>query len=617
MFSLFRDDVKRAILFLSISAASLAASFLGDATPFETAWLAILLCGVPIVKGAFVGLVTSFDVKADVLVSIALIASVATGEIFAAGEIAFIMAAGAFLEERTVAKARAGIERLARLNPVTARIVRNGEEALVPAGQVRAGDLLRVSPGETIAVDGVIIRGKSSVDQSVMTGESLPVDKAEGDEVWSGTVNLFGAFDMTARKVGEDSSLQRMIRLVESADAGKARIVGIADRWATWIVVAALSAAAVTWFATGDVLRAVTVLVVFCPCALVLATPTAIMAGIGNAAKRGVLVSQGDALERLAMVRRVAFDKTGTLTCGKPAVTGVESGDPDLNEDELIKLAASAESRSEHPLGKAVAAYYRQTRGEAPPLPEEFQVLAGRGIKAKTAGREIFAGNETLLAEYGLSLPQTLRRSAEEARAKGAAVIYVAGGDSVTGLITLSDTLRPDAAETVGEIHRAGADTILITGDSGRAAKRIAEIAGIGELISDCLPEAKLAAIREYERSGKLVCMVGDGVNDAPALKAAHVGVAMGGVGSDITVEAADIVLVGDDIRQIPHLLWLSKKVMRTINANIAASIILNFAAIALAIAGILNPVTGALVHNAGSIAVIINSSLLLGAKEK
>ena len=313
--------------------------------------MAILLCGLPIVLEAIIGLVTAFDIKADVLVSLALIASVCIGEDFAAGEVAFIMQLGGLLEELTVAKARAGIEKLVHLTPQTARVLKDGAERVIPAEQVQVGDVIRVLPGEGVPVDGVILSGQTSINQAVMTGESLPVDKTVGDEVSSGTVNQFGAFEMRATKVGEDSSIQRMIRLVQSADAGKAKIVGIADRWATWIVVIALSAAAVTWFVTGEIIRAVTILVVFCPCALVLATPTAIMAAIGNATKHGFLVREGDALERLARVKVIAFDKTGTLTYGTPEVVAVKSGSDAYSESELYRLAAAAERLSEHPLG--------------------------------------------------------------------------------------------------------------------------------------------------------------------------------------------------------------------------------------------------------------------------
>ena len=332
--------------------------------PFDIAWVSIILCGVPIILEAIIGLVTAFDIKADVLVSLALIASVCIGENFAAGEVAFIMQLGALLEDLTVAKARAGIEKLVHLTPQTARILRDGVEEVVPAESVKVGDILRVLPGESVPVDGMIVSGQTSINQAVMTGEPIPVDKTVGDEVSSGTLNQFGAFEMKATKVGEDSSIQRMIRLVQSADAGKAKIVGLADRWATWIVVIALTAAALTWLISGKIIRAVTILVVFCPCALVLATPTAIMAAIGNATKHGFLVREGDALERLAGVNKVAFDKTGTLTFGNPKVTAVYPAQPSVSEMELYRYTASAERLSEHPLGKAIVQCFREQSDE-------------------------------------------------------------------------------------------------------------------------------------------------------------------------------------------------------------------------------------------------------------
>ncbi|MBE6034745.1 MAG: cation-translocating P-type ATPase [Clostridiales bacterium] len=613
MISFLKDEEKRKVLFLMISLPALIVSFFDmGGLPVNLAWIAILLCGVPIIKEAVMGLLTEFDIKADVLVSIALVASIIIGEIFAAGEVAFIMTIGAYLEERTVNKARAGIEKLVHLTPTTARVLQEKEEAIIPANQVKQGDLLRVLAGETIAVDGMIIKGQTSIDQSVMTGESLPIDKGAGDEVYSGTVNQFGTFDMIAQKVGEDSSLQRMIRLVESADAGKAKIVGIADRWATWIVVIALIAAAATWFATDEIIRSVTILVVFCPCALVLATPTAIMAGIGNAAKYGILVREGDALERLSKVKKMAFDKTGTLTFGKPTVVKIQSYDPQLEEADLLELAAISELRSEHPLGKAIVSYYKQQKGGLPQQPSAFRLIAGRGVSAFYNSQEILAGNEALLKEQNIILPPELIQSAEASKTDGSTLIYLALNRKPLGFIALSDTLRPDTAETVDTIHQTGINTLLLTGDAAQAASHIAQIAGIQDIYADCLPENKLQAIEKYQQNGELICMVGDGINDAPALKTAHVGIAMGGIGSDIAIDAADIVLVGDDIKEIPHLLQLAQKTMKTININLTASMILNFAAIALAISGILNPVLGALVHNVGSVAVIINSSLLL-----
>ena len=613
MITLLSDENRRTLLFLGISFVSLVISFFNlFRLPLNAAWVAILLCGIPIIKGAALGLVTAFDIKADVLVSLALIASVFIGEIFAAGEVAFIMTIGAYLEERTVAKARAGIERLVRLTPTTARIVYGDEEIIVPAEEIKPGYILRVLAGETIAVDGIITAGRTSVDQSVMTGESLPVDKDIGDEVSSGTVNQFGTFDMVARKVGEDSSLQRMIRLVESADADKAKIVGMADRWATWIVAIALVAAVGTYLITHEIIRSVTILVVFCPCALVLATPTAIMAGIGNATKYGILVREGDALERLATIKRIVFDKTGTLTYGKPAVVQVESCMAGIAGSELLALAASAELRSEHPLGKAVVSHYRQETGATPSQPDDFRMLAARGVWAQTGGKQIYAGSAALLAEEDLTIPPSLAEAAEAAKADGCTVIFMAIDHEVAGLIALADTLRPDAAYTVRAIQATGTLTTLLTGDGPEAAGHIAHIAGIDDVRSSCLPEDKMSAIAAYQAAGEPVCMVGDGINDAPALRSARVGIAMGGIGSDIAIDAADIVLFGDDIKEIPHLIGLSQKTMRTINLNLAASMALNFAATLLAMAGLLNPVVGALVHNVGSVAVIINSSRLL-----
>ena len=603
--------IKKEITLLTISGVALVVSIFDLLPlPFDAAWVAILLCGIPIVLEALIGLITAFDIKADVLVSLALIAAVLIGEDFAAGEVAFIMQLGALLEDVTVARARAGIEKLVHLTPQTARLLLPDGENIVPAGQVRVGDRLRVLPGESIPVDGVITSGQTSINQAVMTGESLPVDKTVGDEVSSGTVNQYGAFEMRATKVGEDSSIQRMIRLVQSADAGKARIVGQADRWATWIVVVALTAAALTWLITGEIIRAVTILVVFCPCALVLATPTAIMAAIGNATRHGFLVREGDALERLAAVRRIAFDKTGTLTYGTPRVVAVASALAGLDRAGLYALAAGAEQLSEHPLGKAVVAGYREENsGEIAPA-ESFEMLPGRGVSAVVDGRRVLAGNPQLLADHGVAVSPDAER--QRLLEEGATMIYVAADGVFAGYLALSDTLRAESAATIAALEAAGVRPVLLTGDHESAAGAIAARLGIREVRAGCLPEDKLEEIGRWQRDGVHVCMIGDGVNDAPALKKADVGIAMGGVGSDIAVEAADIALVDDKVKELPHLMALSRRMMTTIRMNLTFSMGLNFLAIFLAMAGTLNPVVGALVHNAGSVAVILNSALLL-----
>ena len=592
---------KRDIAFLILSGLALLLSiFHLNPFPFDMAWVAIILCGVPIILEAVIGLVTAFDIKADVLVSIALIASVLIGEDFAAGEVAFIMQLGGLLEDLTVARARAGIEKLVHLTPHTARRIQAGQEQILPAEQVQAGDILRVLPGETVPVDGVILSGQTSINQAVMTGESLPVDKGVGDAVSSGTVNQFGSFDMKATRVGEDSSIQRMIRLVQSADAGKAKIVGIADRWATWIVVIALTAAALTWLISGQIIRAVTILVVFCPCALVLATPTAIMAAIGNATKHGFLVREGDALERLAGVRRVAFDKTGTLTYGAPQVSAVQSFQEGLSDKRLYLLTASAELRSEHPLGKAVVRCCRERYAALPiPDPQQFQMIPGRGVQALAEGLVVLAGNRELLEENGAIIPPQALGRAEQLRGEGCTLIFTAVDGRFAGLLALSDQLRESAAETIRSLKQTGVTPVLLTGDHENAARQVAKVLQIDQVHAGCLPEDKLNWIDHSQRQSCPVCMIGDGINDAPALKKAQVGIAMGGIGSDIAVDAADIALINDDIRELPHLVRLSRRMMLTIKCNLTFSMALNFIAIILAITGALNPVVGALVHNA------------------
>jgi len=603
---------KKEIGLLIISGLALIVSLFDlSPVPFDVAWIAIVLCGVPIIMGALIGLITAFDIKADVLVAMALIAAVFIGEIFAAGEVAFIMQLGALLEELTLAKARAGIEKLVHLTPTTARIIRNNTETIISADEIEKGDILRVLAGESIAVDGKIISGETSIDQSVMTGESMPVDKKINDEVFSGTVNQFGTFEMEATKVGEDSSLQRMVKLVQSVDASKTKIVGIADRWATWIVVIAITVAAFTYIFTGEIIRTVTVLVVFCPCALVLATPTAIMAAIGNVTKYGFLVRQGDALEKLAQIKYIAFDKTGTLTCGKPEVVNVASFSEEITEQKLFSLVASAELRSEHPLGKALVASYRTKYGEVA-QPQSFTLLLGKGVTAQIHNEVIFAGNMQLMHEQDIEINEQMIDKIHTFLDEGCTIIWIASQNILVGFVAMRDVIRKNTEALMHGTKALGITSILLTGDHEVAASHIAKQAGIEILISDCLPEKKLTTIQSYQSKGFSVCMVGDGINDAPALKIADVGIAMGGIGSDIAVDAADIVLINDNISRIPHLIDISKRMMTIIKLNMIFSMALNFGAIILAVTGILNPVIGALVHNAGSIVVILNSTRLL-----
>ena len=613
--ALDKGGTKKDIALLAISAIALVLSFVeGAALPVDPAWVAIALCGVPIVIEAAIALVTEHDIKADLLVSLALIASVSIGEFFAAGEVALIMQLGGLLEELTVARARSGIEKLVEMTPTQARTVdAAGGEALVPVEDVRAEDTVRVLPGETIPVDGVVVAGATSVNEAVMTGEPMPVDKQAGDEVCSGTVNQFGTIDIRATREGSDGSMQRMTRLVQSASADKAKIVRMADRWATWVVVGALVAAAGVFFATGEILRAVTVLVVFCPCSLVLATPTAIMAAIGNATKHGFLVKEGDALERLASVSKVAFDKTGTLTKGEPRVVEVRAlPDTPFGSDALFSLVAAAELRSEHPLGKAIVASARAA-GVPFDEPESFDMVPGRGISAKVGGRTVAVGNDALMGEAGIPTSAWGGARRSEFENEGCTVALIAVDGRACGVAALSDTLRDETSGAVAELTAEGVSPVLLTGDNDAAAHAVASKTGISDVVANCRPEDKLSYVDQAEKDGIYLAMVGDGINDAPALRRAYVGIAMGGIGSDIAIDAADIAIVDDGIGELGHLLALSRHMMRVIKANLAFSMTLNFVAIVLAMTAILDPVTGALVHNCGSVFVIVNSSFLLG----
>ena len=609
------NETKLTSIFAVISVISLILSITGVLNailPVDVAWIAIILCGVPILVGAFKGLVFEHDIKADVLVAMALVASVATGEFFAAGEVALIMQIGSLLEDYTSGKARESIEKLIRLTPQKAHLIKDGVESEIPAEEVKVGDRIRVLAGETIPVDGVITEGETTIDQSIMTGESIPADKRTGDRVSSGTVNQFGTFVMAAEKESGDSALQRMIRLAEEAEENKAPIVKLADKWATWLVALAFACAVGTWIFTGEFMRAVTVLVVFCPCAFILATPTAVLAGIGNAAKYGMIIRSGDALESFSKIKRVAFDKTGTLTYGKPHVTEVVSLDDHYTKDEILRIAASAEKLSEHPLGRAIVACCEGKLYDV----QDFNVITGRGITAVVQGKSVLAGKADFMQSEGVDVSAAGKQAAR-CFDNGATVIYLAFDGRLKGFVALADTIREDSADTIGKLIKYGITPMLLTGDNAHAAGTIAETVGIQDVRSNLLPEEKMEIIRHYAGSAEPICMIGDGVNDALALSAADSGIAMGGIGSDIAIESADAVLAGDDIRRVPYLLSLTKKTMQKVKENIIMSMSINITAVILSAAGILTPVTGALWHNFGSVFVVVNAALLLRYRDE
>ena len=595
----FTRDEKIEIARIVISAISLIASF-NQALDY-IAWIAVILCGVPILKECIKGLITEFDLKADVLVSIAIIASVIIGEVFAAGEIATIMAIGGFLESYTVKKTQGRIEELINMTPQFATRIKNGKEEKIPVEEIKTGDILKVLPGESIATDGIIIDGETSIDQSTLTGESIPVDKKENDEVYSGTINLYGSFTMKTTKASKDSSIQKLIRLVESSKPENARIVRQADKWATLIVVIAFITSLLTYLYTFEIVRSVTILVVFCPCALVLATPTAIMAAVGNLTKHGILVKTGESLEELAHVDEVVFDKTGTLTKGTPEIIKIISDNP----EKTMHLLASLESKSEHPLAKSIVKHYKNELSEV----NDFRMHIARGVSGTIDGSEILAGNRKLMGMNNISLKE------DDETQNGEITIYVAEDGKIIGKVLLADTLRKNSAKTIRKLKGLRIKTTLLTGDSEITAKSIAGQLKIRNVLYNCMPEDKIEYIKREQILKHKVAMIGDGINDAPSLRKANVGIAMGDIGSDVSIEAADIALINDNIEDIPHLIGIARKTVKIIKTGIGFALSLNLIAMGLAVFGYLNPIEGALIHNIGSVIVIIYSSSLVKYK--
>lgn len=597
-------------------------------------WPTILISGTPLAYIAILRIVKEKRITSALLITIAMIAAIYIGDAFAAAEIAFIMAFGGWLEERTIEKAKKGIEKLLHLVPSQGRKIivdsNNKEnEVLIDAQDIAINDTIRVLAGESFPADGHIIAGNTSVDQSIITGESLPIDKTVGDEVFTGTINRFGAVDVQVTKSFANSSLQKMIALVEKAEEHKAPTQKIVDVWAGYFVPIACTIAIVTYcvLAYGmnnpdaAIIRAVTVLVVFCPCALALATPTSIMAAIGQATKNGVLIKSGEALERMGEVSTVAFDKTGTITHGKLALSDIKTFDIDdtsfiLDEKSSLELIASVESRSEHPLGKAIMQYAKANTIALHAI-EDFTMNLGKGVSAKVQGQMIYCGNERLIQEDAkLTISQSIHDCILALRKQGKAIIIAANSDRIFAVIGLSDQMKESSPEAIAALKNAGIlQTVLLTGDNEQSAGFMAQKVGITKVIASLLPEGKVQAIESMMQKGERVCMVGDGVNDAPALKTAHVGIAMGTMGSDIAIDAADIAIMGDDISKISYIKKLSNATIYSIKFNICLSMAINFGAIVLSVTGYLSPAAGALVHNAGSVLVVLNAARLYDKK--
>ncbi|MCX8117895.1 MAG: cation-translocating P-type ATPase [Desulfobacterota bacterium] len=606
----------RPFFFMASCGATLGASYLSGWLHLGTANLPTLLAlaasilgGYPILKSAIKALLIP-DLNVDTLVSIAAIAATAVGAYQEAATVLFIMLLGEFLEHLTVGRTRKAITSLIQLTPKTAWVRRGGEEVQVPVEEVKPKEIVIVKPGERIPVDGTIISGCGSVNQSMLTGESSPVDKGVGDRVYCGTINEAGSCEIEASQVSEDTKLAQIKRLILEAQREKSPTQRVMDRFARYFIPAILGIALVTFLATGEIVRAITVLIVACPCALVLGPPTAVVAAIGHAARQGILIKGGTYLEQMGRIKTLLLDKTGTLTYGKPRVVEVV-GWEGLDEREVLYWAAVAEKRSEHPLARAIERK-AQEMGLPIPHPDTFENFRGKGVKASFGKKSLLVGSAPFLQEEKVSLPPRAAEMIGQRESEGATVLLVSLDHRFIGLIAISDTLRENVKETIEWIRREGISEIwMLTGDSPRVAERIGKELGIG-FEANLLPEEKVVKVKAWKKRGKGVAMVGDGVNDAPALAAADVGIAMGAGGTDVAIETADIALMTDELEKIPTAVRLSRKALRVIKENIAFALLFNTLLVFLSAQGWVSMILGALFHQASSLVVILNSMRLL-----
>ena len=587
-----------------------------DAAPEAYAdriYLAAALVGSSFIWYSAVQGIREGDFTADIPVSLATAAAIAIGQYPAAAVVAVLLLLGGLLEELVAARADRALDALARLLPDRVTVRRDGKDLFLSPDEVVVGDLLIVRSGERIAVDGEVLFGAAAINQSAITGESVPVEKQAGDTVFAGTLNENGAIEVLATRVGTETTLGQIRRLVADAQEEKAPVERVLDRYAKLYTPAAIILGLLLWWWSGNVLQAITMLIVFCPCVIVLATPTALVASIGNAALRGSLVKKGAAVETLAHVDTVIFDKTGTLTSGELQLADVVPFD-DVLETSLLGYAASAEKFSEHPVGRAIV---RAAAGReiAVTDPESCELLTGLGVKARTGGHAVLLGRPKLFSDMGITLPKTVLWEINARACEGMSVIVVMIDHAVSGLLVFEDTLREHAQETVAALNQAGIRTVIVTGDNRETAARIAEATGISEMHAEMMPEEKVGIVKRFQEAGHRVAFVGDGVNDGPALATADVGVAMGNAGTDVAIETADVVLLSDDLLKLPQIIDTSRKALRTIRQNLVFAVGVLLFAVCLTVFNILTPVTGALLHELSSIPVIANSARLIGMK--
>ncbi|HOS66720.1 MAG TPA: cation-translocating P-type ATPase [Methanoculleus sp.] len=585
-----------------------------DAAPEAYAdriYLAAALVGSSFIWYSAVQGIREGDFTADIPVSLATAAAIAIGQYPAAAVVAVLLLLGGLLEELVAARADRALDALARLLPDRVTVRRDGKDLFISPDEVVVGDLLIVRSGERIAVDGEVLFGAAAINQSAITGESVPAEKQAGDTVFAGTLNENGAIEVLATRVGTETTLGQIRRLVADAQEEKAPVERVLDRYAKLYTPAAIILGLLLWWWSGNVLQAITMLIVFCPCVIVLATPTALVASIGNAALRGSLVKKGAAVETLAHVDIVIFDKTGTLTSGELQLADVVPFD-DVLETSLLGYAASAEKFSEHPVGRAIV---RAAAGReiAVTDPESCELLTGLGVKARTGGHAVLLGRPKLFSDMGITLPKTVLWEIDARACEGMSVIVVMIDHAVSGLLVFEDTLREHAQETVAALNQAGIRTVIVTGDNRETAARIAEATGISEMHAEMMPEEKVGIVKRFQEAGHRVAFVGDGVNDGPALATADVGVAMGNAGTDVAIETADVVLLSDDLLKLPRIIDTSRKALRTIRQNLVFAVGVLLFAVCLTVFNILTPVTGALLHELSSIPVIANSARLIG----
>jgi Cd2+/Zn2+-exporting ATPase len=573
-----------------------------------------LIGGLPLFLLAGQKLIFERDITVGVMASAAMIAAIIIGEYDAAALVVFMMSVGEWLEDFTAARADNALKELASLVPATVTVRRNGTEQVIPIDEVVLNDIVLVRTGERIGVDGKVVSGTGSVNQAAITGESMPVEKEKGDDVFAGTVNELGALEIQVGKLGDDTTLGQIVNLVKYAKESKAPVERTANKYARILVPFTFSIAAIVGVVTGDVIRSVTILVVICPCALVLATPTAVMAAIGNAAKRGMLVKSGTAVEHVGRVNVVAFDKTGTLTLGEPEVKEVISYNG-LGSESVLQLAASAERFSEHPIGRAIVqAAEKESLGLSEPV--DFGVQPGFGVTAKVDGKQVAVGKPAMLAEFAADDATEVKNKVLEIEEQGYTVVSVAVDGEAAGLIALADTPRAEAKNAIRELKALGIqEVIMITGDNARVAKMVADELGVDRFFAEVMPQRKLEIIREIQAEGKSVAFAGDGVNDAPALAAADVGIAMGVAGTDVALETADVGLMQDEIERVPQVISLSRRTLKVIRQNIIFSMGMNLLALILGSFGIIGPVIGALMHESSSLPVLANSARLVDAR--